>query len=163
MDSETAKTGAARVATSKHFLPAILFTLCFGAYVGNGDFLPGNDQVGNMLFSVNLLKRHSFAISPPVAPQAFFWSIAKPGQESVPTAIDDWTKSTAAAYPAYREGRLSCAIAVQFVGAYSYSLMGWSDPWRDYDRPEQASLWRWDRPQIDYDLANFSSERARNN
>ena len=41
------------------------------------------------------------------------------------------------------------------------SLIGWSDLWRDYDRPEQASLWRWDRPQIAYHLANFSSERAR--
>ena len=27
--------------------------------------------------------------------------------------------------------------------------------------PEQASLWRWDRPQIGYHLANFRSERAR--
>ena len=44
----------ARAAASKHFLPAILFTVCFAVYVGNGDFLPGNDQVGNMLFSVNL-------------------------------------------------------------------------------------------------------------
>ena len=35
---------------------------------------------------------------------------------------------------------LAWSIAVQFVGAYSYSLMGWSDLWRDYDRPEQASL-----------------------
>ena len=51
--------------------------------------------------------------------------------------------------------------AMQFVGAYSYSLMGWNDLWREYDRPEQASLWRWDRPQIGYHLANFSSERAR--
>ena len=56
---------------------------------------------------------------------------------------------------------LVCSIAVQFVGAYSYSLMGWSDLWREYDRPEQASLWRWDRPQIAYHLANLSSERAR--
>ena len=53
------------------------------------------------------------------------------------------------------------SVAVQFVGAYSYSLMGWSDLWREYDRPEHASLWRWDRPQIGYHLANFSSERAR--
>ena len=53
------------------------------------------------------------------------------------------------------------SVAVQFVGAYGYSLMGWSDLWREYDRPEQASLWRWDRPQIGYHLANFSSERAR--
>ena len=56
---------------------------------------------------------------------------------------------------------LASSIAVQFVGAYSYSLMGWNDLWREYDRPEQASLWRWDRPQIGYHLANFSSERAR--
>ena len=102
--TEVAGAPVARVAAWKHFLPAILFTTCFGAYVGNGDFLPGNDQVGNMLFSVNLLKRHSFAISPPVAPQAFFWTIAKPGQEPVPSAIDEWTESTDAAY---REGRLA--------------------------------------------------------
>ena len=56
---------------------------------------------------------------------------------------------------------LAWSIAVQFLGAYSYSLMGWSDLWREYDRPEQASLWRWDRPQIGYHLAHFSSERAR--
>ena len=62
--TEVARAPVARVAAMKHFLPAILFTVCFGVYVGNGDFLPGNDQVGNMLFSVNLLKRHSFAISP---------------------------------------------------------------------------------------------------
>ena len=314
--TEAAGAPVARVAASKHFLPAILFAVCFGAYVSNGGFLPGNDQVGNMLFSVNLLKRHSVAISPPDAPQAFFWTIAKSGQEAVPTAIDEWTESTGAAY---REGQLattshfyyasptvfpevyvntfgvgaplaglpvyavldlfvdiehdrfwrwhsaavtaslltalaalfvflaargfvepvpavlialafglgSCAWpvssqalwqhpastfllslgawlllrserrplavawcgaalgmavglctaayllcmdrrrraafvpAMQFVGAYSYSLMGWSDLWRDYDRPEQASLWRWDRPQIGYHLANFNSERAR--
>ena len=60
--------------------------------------------------------------------------------------------------------RRRCAAfvpAMQFVGAYSSSLMGWSDLWRDYDRPEPASLWRWDRPRIGYRLANFSSERAR--
>ena len=53
------------------------------------------------------------------------------------------------------------SIAVQFIGAYSYSLTGWSDLWRDYDRPEQASLWLWDRPQIGFHLAHFRSERAR--
>ena len=102
--TKVVRAPVARVAASKHFLPAILFAVCFGVYVGNGDFLPGNDQVGNMLFSANLLKRHSFAISPPVAPQAFFWTIAKPGQEPVPTAIEEWTESTGAAY---REGRLA--------------------------------------------------------
>ena len=53
------------------------------------------------------------------------------------------------------------SVAVQFTGAYSYSLLGWSDLWRDHERHEYASLWRWDRPQIGYHLANFSSERAR--
>ena len=41
--TEVAGAPVARVAAWKHFLPAILFTTCFGAYVGNGDFLPGND------------------------------------------------------------------------------------------------------------------------
>ena len=40
-----------------------------------------------------------------------------------------------------RRRRAAFVPAMQFVGAYSSSLMGWSDLWRDYDRPEQASLW----------------------
>ena len=93
-----------RVAASKHFLPALLFTVCFGAYLGNGDFLPGNDQVGNMLFSVNLLKRHTFSLSPPDAPEAFFWMIENPGAAPVRTTIDAWTEAVDAAY---RQGRLT--------------------------------------------------------
>ena len=65
-----------------------------------------------MLFSVNLLKRHSFAISPPDAPQAFFWTIAKPGQEAVPTVIDEWTDSTDAAY---REAGLAAPSHFYYV------------------------------------------------
>ena len=56
---------------------------------------------------------------------------------------------------------LAWSVAVQLVGAYSYSLMGWSDLWREYDQPEQASLWHWQRPQIGYHVANFAAERAR--
>ena len=46
---------AARLGAAKYFVPTLLFVVCFGAYVSNGDFLPGGDQEGNMLFSVNLL------------------------------------------------------------------------------------------------------------
>ena len=91
---------------------AILFAACFGAYVGNGDFLPGNDQVGNMLFSVNVLKRHSFTIGPPDAQQAFFRTIERPGAEPVPTAVDEWTEATDTAY---REGRLAVRSHFYYV------------------------------------------------
>ena len=100
---ETAHRAAARVAASRHFLPALLFAACLGAYLGNGDFLPGNDQVGNMLFSLNLLKRHSLSLSPPDAPEAFFWTLERPGQEPAGTTISEWTDEVDAAY---REGRL---------------------------------------------------------
>ena len=56
---------------------------------------------------------------------------------------------------------LAWSVAVQFVGAYSYSLMGWSDLSREYEKPEQASLWQWQRPQIGYHVANFRAERTR--
>ena len=82
---------------------ALLVALCLGAYLGNGDFLPGNDQVGNMLFSLNLLKRHSLSLTPPDAPEAFFWSIENPGAAPVRTTISDWSDAVDAAY---REGRL---------------------------------------------------------
>ena len=62
---------ATGMASSKYLLPILLFFVCFGAYVSNGDFLPGGDQEGNMLLSVNLLKRHAFSLSPPDAPGAF--------------------------------------------------------------------------------------------
>ena len=39
-----------------------------GVYLSNGDFLPGGDQEGNMLFSINLLKRHSLSLGPLDAP-----------------------------------------------------------------------------------------------
>ena len=58
---------------------------------------------------------------PPDAPQAFFWTIAKPGEEPVPTTIEEWTESTDAAY---REGRLAvrshfyCASPTVFPEGY---------------------------------------------
>ena len=61
-------------------LPALLFLACFGAYVGNGDFLYGSDQEGNMLFSVNLLKRHSFSLTLADAPSSFHWKLAEDGR-----------------------------------------------------------------------------------
>ena len=102
--TERAGEAVAGGSASRHALPAILFAVCLGAYVANGDFLPGNDQVGNMLFSVNLLRRQSFSVSPRDAPQAFFWTVERPGAELVSTFVDEWTESTDADY---REGRLA--------------------------------------------------------
>ena len=56
----TARPGSAdRGGGSKHLLPVLLFAVCLGIYLSNGDFLPGGDQEGNMLSSLNLLKRGS--------------------------------------------------------------------------------------------------------
>ena len=104
----------ARLGAAKHFLPALVFALCFGAYLSNGDFLPGNDQVGNMLFSVNLLKRHSFALSPPHAPEAFFWVIERPGAAPVRTTIDHWTDEVDTAY---RQGHLRAPSYFYYLAA----------------------------------------------
>ena len=66
-----ARQTAGEVVSSNYLLPILLFFVCFGAYVSNGDFLPGGDQEGNMLLSVNMLKRQAFSLSPPDAPGAF--------------------------------------------------------------------------------------------
>ena len=60
------------------FLPVLLFFVCFGLYVSNGDFLPGGDQQGNMLAVVNLLKRHTFSLGPPDSPASFIWVLRVP-------------------------------------------------------------------------------------
>ena len=55
------------------------------------------------------------------------------------------------------------SIGVQFVGAYSYSVVGWTEQWWNAARdnnPDRDSLWQWSRPQIAYHVANFRSERA---
>ena len=90
-------------------LPALLFLACFGAYVGNGDFLYGGDQEANMLFSVNLLKRHSFSLTPPDAPDAFKWRLEEPGGEPHGVTLDRWYRVAEwnrEAAGLYEQGRL---------------------------------------------------------
>ncbi len=86
-------------------LPVLLFLACFGAYVGNGDFLQGSDQEGNMLFSVNLLKRHSFSLTLPDAPASFHWKLEEPGGEARRVEFDEALyeqgRLTLTAYPYY--------------------------------------------------------------
>ena len=101
-------------AAANHVLPAALFAVCLAVYVSNGDFLPGNDQVGNMLFSMNLLKRHSLSLGPPDAPHSFFWTLEQPGAAPVRVAIDDWND---AAYAAYRQGRLKAPSHYYYLAA----------------------------------------------
>ncbi len=98
-----AATAAGRAAARRFALPAVLFAVCFAAYVSNGDFLPGGDQEGNALFSVNLLKRHSLSLGPPDAPHSFFWTLEQPGVQPRPVAIEAWND---AAEAAYRQGGL---------------------------------------------------------
>ncbi len=93
----TAQAGG-RVASSKYFLPVLLFVVCFGAYVSNGDFLPGGDQEGNMLLSVNLLKRNAFSISPPDAPGAFFWKLEQPGEKPRGVTFNVWNSEVNSLY-----------------------------------------------------------------
>ena len=98
-----AKQGLAHsVAASKHLLPALLFAVCLGAYLSNGDFLPGSDQEGNMLSSLNLLKRGSLALGPLDAPYAFSWTLEQPGVAPRPVAVANWNSAADAAYLAGR-------------------------------------------------------------
>ena len=92
----------------------MLFVVCLAAYVSNGDFLPGNDQAGNMLFSVNLLKRGALSVSPPHAPDAFFWTLEQPGQPPQRVTFDDWNS---AVDDAYRQGRLTAPSHYYYLSA----------------------------------------------
>ena len=98
-----APPGRTGTPSSQIFLPVLMFVVCFGLYVSNGDFLPGGDQQGNMLASVNLLKRHAFSLSPPDAPRSFLWTLERPGKEPQPVTIRQWTRE---ADDLYAQGRL---------------------------------------------------------
>ncbi len=78
--------------------PVWLFLVCFGAYTINGDPFYGNDQKSNMIISVNLLKNHSFAVTPKQAPQEFFWVLQEPGAEGKWARIHRWDPETTALY-----------------------------------------------------------------
>ena len=91
-DDAKARQTAGGAASSKYLLPILLFFVCFGAYVSNGDFLPGGDQKGNMLLSVNLLKRHAFSLSPPDAPEAFSWKLKQPNEEPRGVKFNVWNR-----------------------------------------------------------------------
>ena len=67
-----------------------------------------------MLFSVNLLKRHSFSIRPPDAPEAFFWTIEQSGEAAVDTWVSEWTAEVDAAY---RAGRLTAPSYFYYLTA----------------------------------------------
>ena len=97
------RPAAARLVAIKLFLPAAVFLVCLTAYVSNGDFLPGSDQQGNMLFSINLLKRHSLTLGPLDAPYSFTWNLQQPGEQPLRVTVDRWNR---AADEAYRDGRL---------------------------------------------------------
>ena len=98
-----AREAVVHLAATKHFLPAAVFVVCLAAYVSNGDFLPGSDQQGNMLFSINLLKRHSLSIRPLDAPYSFSWTLEQPGEQPLRVTVEQWN---GAADEAYRDGRL---------------------------------------------------------
>ena len=105
---------AARLAASRYSVPALLFAVCLGAYVSNGDFLPGSDQEGNMLFSVNLLKRGSLSLGPLDAPHAFSWTLEQPGVAPRPVMVDNWNS---AADAAYRKGQLTSPAPIYYLAA----------------------------------------------
>lgn len=73
-----------------YHLHVLLFILCFVAYVSNQDFLPGNDQKGNMLLAVNILKKQSLSFEAKDAPENFWWEIDRPDGKSGQITIQEW-------------------------------------------------------------------------
>ena len=89
--------------TSSPYLPVLVLCICFGAYSLNGAPLPSNDQMANMLLSVNLLKRQSFAISLWQTPKVFKWVVERSPGKAVKTQVYDWNDE---ATELYRKGQL---------------------------------------------------------
>ncbi len=84
--------------------PVVVFCVCFGAYLSNGTPLTSGDATGNMLFSVNLLKHHSFLITPPQVPGAFVWTWEHTPETTSRGEITEWDNMKD---EAYRAGHLT--------------------------------------------------------
>lgn len=97
-DAAKTRQTAGGVVSSSYLLPILLFFVCFGAYVSNGDFLPGGDQEGNMLLSVNMLKRQALSLSPPDAPGAFLWKLEQPNEEPHEVTFNAYNRGVNALY-----------------------------------------------------------------
>ena len=109
----------------------LVLGLCWGAYMINGDPLPGNDQQANMLMSVNLLKHASLSIDPRQAPENFAWQVNRAREEPSSGTLSAWS---AAAQRSYETGELTARPKYylipsthpqQYVG-----LSGSELPWR---------------------------------
>lgn len=73
-------------------LHLLLFVVCFIAYVSNRDFLAGSDQQGNMLLSLNLLKRQSFSFEPRDTPEHFVWRVERPTGQTGTVQLREWNQ-----------------------------------------------------------------------
>ncbi len=65
-----------------------------------------------MLLSVNVLKRHSFSVTPPDVPEGFVWSLQKPEESKKRIEIKRWNKETE---EMYKKGWLKAKERYNFV------------------------------------------------
>ncbi|MDD9859309.1 MAG: hypothetical protein OXU40_02545 [Nitrospira sp.] len=93
-------------------LPAVVFLLCFGAYLLNGGLLVGWDQEASMRFSVNLLTHHSLSLAPPHAPEVFTWTLEQATGDTIPVKLTHWD---AKSDRLYRKGQLRPSLPYSMV------------------------------------------------
>jgi len=64
---------------------ALIFSLLLGAYLANGDILPGNDATGSVRLAGKLLSKHKLVFTPEEEPFMFEWRLKTPEGERLAT------------------------------------------------------------------------------
>ena len=62
---------------------ALIFLVLLGAYLANGDILPGADAVGSVRLAGKLIAKHKLVFTPEEDPFMFTWLLSTPKEKSV--------------------------------------------------------------------------------
>ena len=74
------KTPARSSPLRRHVAGALVFSVLFAVYVGDGDALPGNDATPNVHLAAHLLSTGTVVYTPQTAPSFFVWQIVWGGR-----------------------------------------------------------------------------------
>ena len=157
----TQASGARLLLQRRSVQAALLFTVLLGAYLANGDILPGNDATASVRLAGKLVTEHKLVFTPEEEPFMFEWHLKTPKGERT-AAFRAW-QSTLDGEPirrAFERGDLThpepyyFLMATRYPGVYAnvYGLGAalWAMPFvaavypfaRDlYVRPSAGLLW----------------------
>lgn len=105
-----------------------VFLVLLGAYLANGDFLPGNDAKANVYLPVSLLREGNLSFTPREAPFMFIWQARLPpasgGAPEDEAFLQRWRRFAETAWSNRVDGWQQRLIGVSAERLYAWQMLG---------------------------------------